>query len=193
MNKKATTGRKLENILKTLFITLVCITLFSCSVKYPIISVNKLNDLKMLNSLPHEQYIVLQNEIDSPELAAKDEVLTTLYYIKSQELYKAKSYVKSLNNTDEETVQFCKGVLSFFDKNYALAYQELKVSETAEYPYLKHLLIGDCMLELNAKSSAPKFKTKEILFQFQKSMDSCPNSEIKDVIKIHVKFAKYGG
>ena len=74
-----------------------------------------------------------------------------------------------------------------------MAYRDFENSEIENYNYLKYLLIGDCMLEMNNKPLNKNFSKKEILFQFQKAMDSCKVEEIKDIIKIHIKFAKYGG
>ena len=195
MIKKILTKIKCESIFHSFLAAFICLLFISCSVKYPIISVSKLNEMKKKKPIPHKQYIILQKSIENLDPSESDEILNTFYLIFNKQFNEAEKHIQLLSNTnsDENIIHFCNGLLNFFSENYSLAYQDLNNSEIENYNYLKYLLIGDCMLEMNNKPLNKNFSKREILFQFQKAMDSCGVEEIKDIIKIHIKFAKYGG
>jgi len=177
--------------IKVVVLIVTTIFLMSCAVKYPIISVNKMNDIMKKGYISQTPYIVVENTIESSDSSARDEIMNTISLIHKKEREEAESYINSLTETDRNVTLFCKGILNFFNDNYALAYDQLSQTDIQDYNYLKHLLIGDCMQEINLKTK-DSFKLKEILFQYQKSMDACSSKDIDQIIKIHIKYAKYG-
>ncbi|MCF7918515.1 MAG: hypothetical protein K9N06_01200 [Candidatus Cloacimonetes bacterium] len=173
-------------------VILLFMLIAGCAAKYPLISVNQVKDLKVDGYLPQKQYIIINKSLENPDPSDSDEVLTVLQFISQEKLQEAENYIQTLSGSDQNIMQFCKGLLHFYQKKYAVAYFELDKIEIEEYNYLRYLLIGDCMMEMNNKPVDKHFRKSEILLQFQKSMDTCHNEKIKEVIRIHIKYVQYG-
>ncbi|MDD3051981.1 MAG: hypothetical protein PHR06_12675, partial [Candidatus Cloacimonetes bacterium] len=104
----------------------------------------------------------------------------------------AEKFIESIpSDTEESELNLCKGILFFYKKDFSTAINFLEKSNDTAYNYLKFILIGNCMLEIN--STNHRFSEKAIFQQFQNAMDNCNSQSTKEVIKIHIKFARYGG
>jgi len=175
--------------LRMLSFLLVCLFLMSCSAKYPIVSVEY---FEKMDTIPHKQYIVIQNVMYDETNQVPSDVQYVISLLKKNSMKETEAYIKEMADSeyDKNSIDFCKGLFCFYKKDYTQSISFLENTQIKEYVYLKHLLIGDCMLEIN--KSSERFSEKEILSQYQLAMDNCFSETIKEVIKIHVKFAKYG-
>jgi outer membrane PBP1 activator LpoA protein len=189
MNLRKTNQRSFIRIIPVILLFMM---IAGCAAKYPLISVNQVKKLKVNGYLPQKQYIIINKSLENLDSSSNDEILTVLQFINQKKLKEAENYIQSLSDSDQNTVQFCKGLLHFYQKQYAVAYYKLDKIEIEEYNYLRYLLVGDCMMEMNTSPVDKHFNKSEILLQFQKSMDTCHNEKIKEVIKIHIKYVQYG-
>ncbi len=106
---------------------------------------------------------------------------------------------KMLNNLvteksqPEEIINLSSGIYHFLKNDYFQAYKKLQKAKNTEFDSIRYLLIGDCMAEMNSDPISKNFSFKEIAHQYQLALDQTHNKNMKEIIKIHLKYARYGG
>lgn len=181
---------KLGNYFLGLLSIIYIAAMAGCRAQYPVVSVQEVSQKIAEKPLNNRLYIVLP-EFDDSTKVRHDTILQTLYLIQSKKTRKASDFVQTLATANQDTLNFCKGVLLFYQNEYTTAYTMLQKSNVPDYTYLKFLIIGDCMREIR-NSDATRHTLRDILKQYQLAMNATDNKTIKKIIAMHVKFAKYG-
>lgn len=166
----------------------ICILFISgCMAKYPLLSIKELND--MTENELKQKYIVFLENVSS----SKDSLIsTTLSFISNDEINQAKKFIAPMLPSDDKTILFSEGIVYFFDEKYQDSLNKLNQGQSEKYEYLRHLLIACCMIELNKSNIYNPYGNDLIMNEFQKSIDLSFSVKMKNIIKMHVKFYKYG-
>lgn len=184
----------IRNFLVMLMTMLILFTLVGCVQKYPIVTVEEVETIKAeKGELPQIQYILFEESDDAnPEHTDLSEVMS---FLKEKEFEKAEGLVTSLkiNGMNEKKLNFYNGLIAFYKGKYSIALHLLKLAEVDEYKHLQYVIIGDSMYEMTLDSNYMNFSTKQILDNYQKALDYCEIDVCKEIINMHIKYAKYGG
>ena len=176
-----------RSVLILLLTIIMLLALVGCVQKYPIVTLEEIEPMK--DYLPQKQYILLE------EPAEINDINKVMLFLKDKDIKKAKELVSSLRNKGEKEkkLNFHDGLIAFFEKKYSVALHMLELAEIDSYKHLKYLIIGDCMYEMMIDPNYKNFTTKQILDNYQKALDYCKTEIYKEIIKMHIKYAKYGG
>ena len=178
-------------ILITMMILFISV---GCVQKYPIVTVEEIEAIKAeKGGLPQIQYILFgESDEANPEHTNLSEVMS---FLKEKEFEKAGGLVNSLkkNGMNEKKLNFYNGLIAFYEGKYSVALHLLRLAEVDEYKHLKYVIIGDSMYEMTLDSNYMNFSTKQILDNYQKALDYCEVDVCKEIINMHIKYAKYGG
>lgn len=177
-----------------LIVIVILFVLLGCVQKYPIVTVEEIKAIKAEKGyLPQIQYILQGESADvSTELTDLGEVMV---FLKEKEFKEAQELVNSLKNNgmNEEKLNFYNGLIAFFEGKYSVALHLLELTEVEKYKHLQYVIIGDCMYEMTMNSDYKNFTTRQILDNYQKALDYCESDVCKEIINMHIKYAKYGG
>ena len=184
----------MRKFLISLIIIVILFVLVGCVQKYPIVTLEEIKAIKAKKGdLPQIQYILLGESADVN--TEQTNLGKVMLFLKEKEFEEAGELVNSLRNNgmSDEKLNFYNGLIAFFEEEYSVALHLMELAEVDNYKHLQYVIIGDCMYEMTINSDYKNFTTRQILDNYQKALDYCETDVCKEIINVHIKYAKYGG